>query len=325
MRVLITGATGFVGSHLTEKLVNEGYEVRALARQSSDTSLLKNLNVEIVYGDITNVAAVEKAVTGCQQVYHLAAKTSQARLPKNQFYAINVKGAENVACSAMKANVERLVYVSTGGIYGTIKNPPVDEDTKPSPNSLYRESKLLGEQVVLAHRKKEGLPVVISRISNVFGPGSTNWLGLFQAIAAKRFRIIGAGENHTHMGYITDVVDGLRRCGEIRGIEGEAYLIAGKEPIKLKQLVEIIAQELGINNSRGRRPAGPFRAFSYLAQLVYRCFSVELPHSHRYELFLADNVFDISKAQNELGYCPKVSLREGIQQTIRWYRENGYI
>jgi len=127
MKVLVTGATGFVGGHLAETLVGAGYEVKVLARPSSDMSLLKKLNVEIVQGDITDVAAVERAVSGCRHVYHLAAKTSHGRLSRKQYDMVNVKGTDNVARAAMKANVERLVYCSSGGIYGMIQSPPADE------------------------------------------------------------------------------------------------------------------------------------------------------------------------------------------------------
>jgi len=325
MRVLITGATGFVGGHLAETMVHEGCQVRAIVRRSSDTSLLKTLDIEIVYGDITDGAAVENAVRGCERVYHLAAKTSRVRSSRKGYYAVNIEGTEKVACAALKADVDRFVYCSSAGIYGAIHHPPVDEQTKPNPNSHYRQSKLLGEEVVLDYHKREGLPVVVARVTGVFGPRSLAWLGLFQAVATRRFRIIGTGDNHRHIGFIADVVDGLKRCGEVAGIEGECYVITGKEPIRVKHLVEMIAQELGISAPRGRLPAGPFRAFTYLALKVYKSFGVELPYSCRYDLFLRDEKFNISKAQRALGYCPRVSMGEGIRQTIAWYRDMGYL
>jgi nucleoside-diphosphate-sugar epimerase len=326
MKALVTGATGFVGGHLAETLVGAGYEIKVLARPSSNLAVLRNLDVEIVRGDITDVAAVEQAVRGCRHVYHLAGKTSQGRLSRKQYYMVNEKGTDNVARASMKANVERLVYCSSGGVYGMIQSPPADENTKPNPNSLYRESKLLGEEVVRAYHKKDGLPVVIARITGAFGPRSlSNWLPLIQTIASKHFRLIGDGENHCHLGYISDVVDGMRRCGEVPGIEGKSYIITGKEPITVKQLVTMIAQELGIRDPPGSLPAGPFRVFNDIGQRVYRLWGIEIPHSHRYEFFLADAIYDISKAQNELGYAPNVSVREGIQRSVRWYREMGYL
>lgn len=325
MKVLVTGATGFVGSHLAETLAREGYGVRALARPSSDTGLLEKLGVEIVRGEITDVAAVEKAVEGCRQVYHVAGMTALRRGSRHEYYAINVEGTRNVATASLKAAIERLVYMSTVGVYGIIKSPPVDEGSKTSPDSPYQETKLEGEEVVSSCYKKEGLPVVIARLPGVLGPRSLIWLGLFQAIAKRRFRIIGSGENHTHTVYITDAVDGLRRCAETRGIEGECYLLADKEPITVKQLVNMLSQELEGHISPVRLPAFPYRAFYRLGSFVHKRFGFELPRAIAYELFLTDKVVCISKARKELGYEPKVSTKEGIQRTVEWYRQNGYL
>jgi nucleoside-diphosphate-sugar epimerase len=326
MKVLVTGATGFVGSHLCERLIQEGYEVRALARESSDVSLLKSLGIQIVYGNILDIDSVERAVDGCGVVYHLAARTSRHSSSCSQDdYAINIEGTKRVVNAAVKAGIERFVYGSSVGVYGIIKNPPVDEQTPPNPNTCYRDSKLKGEVVVLSQYKNEGLPVVIARISSVYGPRSLNWLSLFQALARKRFRMLGSGENHRDMVYISDVVEGIKLCGVKKGIEGETYILSGKEPQKLNQLVYMIAEELGVNIPSIRSPEFPFRAWYDFATFIYMHSGLELPRAHTYELFLEDRVLNITKAQKELGYDPKVSIREGIQQAVRWYRENGYI
>ena len=326
MKVLVTGATGFVGSHLSERLTQERYEVRALVRESSDVSLLKSLGIEIVYGDILDIDSVQKAVSGCEIVYHLAARTSRHSSASNQDdYAINVEGTKRVVNAALEAGVGRLVYGSSVGVYGFIKSPPVDEQTTPNPNSYYRDSKLKGEVVVLSQWKNEGLPAVIARISSVYGPRSLNWLGLFQALARRRFRMLGSGENHRDMVYVSDVVEGIKLCGVKKGIEGETYIISGKEPKTLNQLVYMIAEELGVNIPSIRSPEFPFRAWYDFATFIYMHSGFELPRAHTYELFLEDRVLNITKAQKELGYDPKVSVREGIQQAVRWYRENGYI
>ena len=324
MKVLVTGATGFVGSHLTERLVLEGYSVKALTREYSDVSLLKSLGVEIVYGDIRDVAALEKAVSGCEQVYHLAAATPWRGPSRQNYYTVNVIGTENLARAAIKARVNRLVHVSTAGVHGTIRIPPVYENSKTNPNSISHGTKLAGEKVVLSYYKREGLPVVIARLSSVLGPRALSWLGLFKSIAKGNFRIIGSGENHVHTGCVPDVVDALRRCADTMGVEGECYLIAGKEPIKVKEFLEMIAQELGVSASFVCLPAAPYRSLHILSTLIYRYFGF-LPHSNRYELFLTDRILCISKAQKELGYNPQVPMREEIKQTVKWYREKGYI
>ncbi len=325
MKVLVTGATGFIGSHLTERLIEDGYAVKALVRESGDVSLLESLGVEIVYGDIRDLAAVEKAAGGCEQVYHLAAATPWRRVSRQKYFAVNVEGTENLAYAATKAGITRLVHVSTAGVHGTIKTPPVYEHSKTNPNSLSHGTKLKGEEVLLSCYKRKGLPVVVARLSSVLGPRGLSWLGLFQAIATKNFRIIGSGENHVHTSCVSDVVDGLRRSADTGDIEGECYLIASKEPIKVKQFVEMIAEELGIKVSFSGLPAAPYLLLHSLSTAMYKHFGLFFTPSNKYELFLTDRVLCISKAQKELGYNPQISVREGIKQTVKWFREKGYI
>ena len=221
MKVLITGATGFIGGNLAEALVKEGHEVRALARLTSDTSRLKRLDVEIVNGDLRDEAATKTAVAGCERVYHLAAKTTKDHLTKRKYYAHNVQGTKNLAEAALNAGVRRFVYASSVGVYGTLANSGIDENTTPRPDSYYRETKYAGEKELLRLHKENGLPVVVARLGSVYGPGSRVWLDVFRKVATGDFRIIGTGDNLNHWIYVDDLVDGLRRCAETTGVEGE--------------------------------------------------------------------------------------------------------
>jgi nucleoside-diphosphate-sugar epimerase len=325
MKILVTGATGFVGSHLTESLVQRGYTVKALARRSSNTTALEKLGVEIAYGDITDAASVEQAAQGCQQIYHLAAKMLEPGTPRKVYYATNVEGSQNVAQAALKAGVERLVYASSAGVYGVIRHPPVNENTALNPSSGYRETKFLGEQAVRSLHQSHQLPVVIVRLPGVYGPGSLSILGLTQVVASKNFRMIGTGNNHDHLAYVSDIVEGLRLCGETPGIEGECYLMGDRQAATVRQIVDLIAQELGNDRPYGSLPIAPYRAFNALAEFTYKRFNYDLPRIHRYALFLADKVLDISKAQTQLGYNPQVPVTVGVPKTVQWFREKRYI
>jgi len=321
----VTGATGFVGGYLVETLVRHGYEIKALARPASDTSWLNKLNVEIVEGDIRDAAAMKKSVTGCQHVYHLAAKTTKSRLSKKEYRAYNVEGTVNVAKAALDAGVDRLVYASSVGVYGTGRNSSIDENTAPNPDSYYRETKLAGEKEVLRLHRDGGLPVVVARLGTVIGPGSLSWLEICRKIGQGSFRIIGAGDNYDHMVYVDDLVDGLRRCGEVKGIEGRTYILAGPEPAKLREVIEIIAEKLGADILRDRLPLAPFGIYQRIGSSVFRSFGVQLPRSHYYDLFLMGQIFRITKAKEQLGYFPKVSLRDGFHRLLDWYCERGYL
>jgi nucleoside-diphosphate-sugar epimerase len=325
LKVLITGATGFIGARLAETLIKTGHDVRGLAQQTSDTSLLKKLDVEIVRGNIRDAVAMKNAVKDCQCVYHLAAKKTKDRLSKKQYYVHNVEGTKNVAQAALSAGVSRLVYASTIGVYGTLRNSSIDENTAPKPDSFYRETKLGGEKEIVRLHRENGLPAVVARLGTIFGPGSCSWLDLCHKIVNGNLRIIGTGENYDQMVYVDDLVEGLRRCGETRCIEGRKYILAGAEPAKLRRVLEILAEELGADRFLETLSAGPFRVYQRTCAFAYRSFGVELPRSHYYDLFLTNCIFTTTKAQEELGYFPKVSLRDGFRRLLTWYREKGHL
>lgn len=325
MKVLVTGATGFIGGHLVKMLVRDGFEIKALARQNSDTSLLEKLDVELVEADIRDEGAMKKAIRGCPCVYHLAAKTTKHHLSKKDYYAYNVQGTRNVAQAAISAGVNRLVYASTIGVYGTVNNMSIDENTAPSPDSFYRETKLAGEKEVIRSHRDNGLPVVVARLGIVFGPGSCSWLEVCRKIAKGNFRVIGRGENHNHMVYVEDLIEGLRRCGDAKGVEGKTYLLTDPNPVTLRQVLAMIAKEMGVDSSFDALPVAPFRSYQRFSRLVYRFLGIELPRSRYYDLFLTNHIFISTKARDELDFSPKVSLKDGLGRMIQWYREAGYL
>jgi nucleoside-diphosphate-sugar epimerase len=325
VKVLVTGATGFIGGRLVENLARRGHQIRALAREASDKSLLTKLDVEIVNGDIRDAGAMNQAVQGCECVYHLAAKITKDGLSRREYYAHNVEGTKNVAQAALAASVNRFVYASSIGVFGTFSDSTIDENTAAKPDSYYRETKFRAEQEVLRLHQQRGLPAVVARVGSVYGPGSCSWLGLCRKILKGNFQIIGTGENYDHMVCVDDLVEGLRRCGEVNGVEGRTYILAGPDPATLREVLGLIAEELGVKSDLGSLPITPFRAYKHLCGLVYRSFKVELPRSHYYDLFLTDHIFRTRKAQEELSYFPSISLRNGFQRLLDWYRESGYL
>lgn len=325
MKALVTGATGFIGSHLVQRLIQDGYAVRALARQSSDTVGLESLGVEVVRGDLLDPALMEKAARGCEQLYHLAVPRARTSLPKRTYHEVNIAGARNVARAAQMAGIQRLVFAGSAVASRTNSPALIDESSSYDPDSAYRETKLAGEQELLSLHTSASLPIVVARLPRVLGPRCMAWVGLFQAIAARRFRLIGSGTNWIHVGPVPDIVDGLRRCAETAAIEGECYVLAGKEPVRVKDLMAMIAGELNVDLRRARLPVGPYRAFHSFAAFTYKRLGLEFPRSHRYEIFFTDRRFDISKAKGQLGYDPQMSVRECIRETARWYQEKGLI
>jgi nucleoside-diphosphate-sugar epimerase len=325
MRALITGAAGFVGNYLAESLLRDGHAVRGFVRPTKDTSVLEQLGVEIARGDLADSASVERAIQGCDQVYHLAALTSRQKPTRKEAMAVNCEGTRHVVRAALQAGISRMVYSSTAGVYGVISDAPVDEASPVNPDSPYQEAKVAGEELVLAAYRDHRFPVVIARFPGVLGKGSMSWVPLFRAIGTGKFRIIGSGHNHTHTGHILDIVDGLRRCGETPNIEGQCYLLAGKTATRIDEFVKLFAKELGVSISSMRLPNFPYRVFHRMSCLLYRSFSITLPRANDYELFISDKVLSLEKAKRELGYEPKIPIEQGIRETLQWYREQSLI
>ncbi|MEA5619320.1 NAD(P)-dependent oxidoreductase [Cronbergia sp. UHCC 0137] len=325
MRILVTGASGFIGGYLTKMLVEAGHNVKTLVRCHSDITRLKDLDVEIISGDIRNIEDLEKIMKGCEQVYHGAAQRTQPKIPKKDYYSVNVDGSRNIAQTAIKTDVKRLVYLSTAGVYGTIKQVKVDENTPCYPNTYYRTTKWLGEKVLLSYYQQHNLPVVIARLSGVCGAGSLNWLGLVKAIATPNFRLIGTGNNEYHLTDIQDIITGLKLCADKPNIEGKTYNIAAKESMKVKNIVNLIAENLNIVQPSQHLPSLPYHTFSTMTEWFYTTFKRQLPGHHRYDMFVGNRSLNISKAIAELDYSPQILPPAAIKILINWYQEKDYV
>lgn len=327
MRFLVTGATGFIGRHLVERLIAAGEQVKALVRPAADATWLDAHGVEVIRGDIADADAVQRAAKNCGVLFHLAARTeSVGLLSRDDVRVANIQGTENVARAALCADVERLVFSSSVAVYGRIaKNRLIDETSETNPDSPYGESKVRGEQIVLAARKQSGLPVVVARIATVWGPGTTSWLGLFRSIASGRFRLIGNGMNHHHIADVSDIVEGLLLCGSKQGIEGRTYTLAGDESVPLRGLVEMIGEEVGVGRFPAPLPATPLYVYRSLDRLVVALTGHKLPRADRLAMFLGDRTFDISRAKQQLEYNPKVKTKDTIHRMAEWFRAQGHL
>ena len=325
MRILVTGATGFIGTRLVRRLVEEGHSVRALARESSDVGFLRPLDVEIVRGDVLDAPSVERAARGCAVAYHLAAARTASVARPSDVRAINVEGTHNVARAALRVGLDRLVHASSTGIYGAFNSRMATEDDQPRPNSPYRLSKWEAETLLRRAHRDEALPIVIARVCSTLGAGARRWLPLFRKIGQGRFRLIGRGTNLLHPGHVDDMVDGLRRAAAEPGVEGETYNLAGPQPLTSAEFMRMIAAELDTTLSALRLPSAPYRARYLLAN---RTFAAEGPTwlgFHPYEMFLTDRGINLAKAGRGIGFDPQIPVRRAIRDTIAWYREQGHL
>jgi nucleoside-diphosphate-sugar epimerase len=325
-RVLVTGATGFTGGHLCERLVKEGQSVRALVRDPCRASKLKQLDVELALGDLRNSASVERAMAGTDLVYHIGAEFRHENLSRKEMREVNVDGTRNMLDAAVKAGVQRFIHCSTVGVHGDVKDPPANENAPYAPGDVYQHSKTDAERLVLQYGDQAQLPIVIFRPGGIYGPGDLRFLKLFKAIKKRRFIMLGSGQVLYQVVYIDDLIDGILLCGSKEDAVGKTYILTGNEPATLNQLVKMIAEAVGVRGSRLRFPVMPVYLAGAACELICKPFGINPPlYRRRVDFFRKTRSFDISKAKSELGFEPRVDLCSGIKRTAAWYRQEGLL
>jgi len=323
---VVTGATGFTGGHLARLLVRRGRTVRALVHNPVRARRLEADGIELVAGDIRDRAAIERAVRGADVVYNIAAIYRQAGISAAAYRAVNATAAEQVVEAAARAGVRRVVHCSTVGVHGDVEHPPANEDAPLRPGDIYQITKLEGEERAREAGKRLGVEVTIVRPTGIYGPGDRRLLKLFRGVVRRRFPMLGRGQIYYHLTYIDDVVDGFVSCAEHPAAAHRTYIIGGSEVPTLNALVATVADVAGVKPPRLRFPVWPFWIAGALCEGVCVPLGIEPPlYRRRVDFYTKSRAFDIARARHELAYEPKVGLREGIQRTLEWYRQQGWI
>lgn len=326
MKILVTGGTGFAGSHLVSRLLSEGKEVRVLVRPTSNFALLKELGVEIVLGDITDRNSVTKSLEGIDIVFHIAAAYRTAGIPDKVYWEVNVEGTRNVLEASTERGVKRFIHCSTIGVHGDVKEIPATELTPFNPGDVYQITKLEGEKLAIKFYREKGLPVVVIRPMSIYGPGDTRLLKLFKMVSKGKFIMLGDGNTLWHGVYIDDLVSGFKLAAEKNGVLGEAFIIGGDKYVTLNELVKKIANAFGVEVRQFHIPARPLQILGSLCESICIPLHIEPPiYRRRVDFFTKNRAFDISKAREKLGYQPKFNLELGIKLTVDWYKEKGFL
>ncbi|MFN2137036.1 MAG: NAD-dependent epimerase/dehydratase family protein [Candidatus Promineifilaceae bacterium] len=328
-KVVMTGATGFVGSALAEALLTEGVELHALTRPTSDLGRLKHLDISWHVGDITRPESMEGLFDGAEYVIHVAGLLGAAGIPDATYRRINTAGSNNVFSEAMSGGARpRVIYISSAGVLGPFSGqegePAPDESSPLAPSNAYEQSKAAAEMVARSY-VAAGLPLIIVRPEFIYGPGDLHVLGLFRTIKRRQFFFIGDGHNTCHPTYIDDTVDGLLRV-MWDGQPGEIYHITGPRPITFRTLAETIAAELGVPAPRLALPKPLVLLGAAGAETVATRLGRSVPLSRTGVAFFSENRRSTyAKAQAELGYEPQFDIKEGVARSVAWYREQGLL
>jgi nucleoside-diphosphate-sugar epimerase len=324
MEVLVTGGNGFVGRHVVSALLERGDDVRVLALPTEETSWLQERGVAVHRGDIRRPETLTEPVRGAEGVLHLAAMMDVWR-PLEDYRAANVAGTENVSRAALAAGVRRLVHMSSSSVYGVALGRPADESFPLAPfPDPYPVTKAEGDKLVQRMIAQDGLPAVIVRPDQIFGPGDHLHFGrMADRLRAGKSIIVGAGDNALPLVYVADVVRGLLLALDDERAVGQAYNITNDRPLTQRQLLDAIAEDVGAAPPRLHVPYRALYAAGYAAERLARIRrSQRQPVVTRLgvNVFGTDNRHAIDKAREELGYEPRVSLREGVRLAADWYR-----
>jgi dihydroflavonol-4-reductase len=326
MTTLVTGATGFVGSHVARQLVAAGEPVRALARPSSRRQALDGVAVEWVEGDLRDEASLALALRGVRRVYHVAADYRLWAKRPQEIYENNVTGTKNLLAGALRARVEKFVYTSTVATIAVPRRASLpDETNRASVDEMvgnYKKSKLIAEQEALraAH---EGLPVVIVNPTTPVGPG--DWKPtptgriILDFLLGHMPAYVDTGLNFVA---VEDAVRGHLLAAE-RGKVGERYLLGGKN-LTLKELLDTLAKITGLPAPARQIPHAVALVAAYADAAFSRVLGrepripVEGVRIARHKMFVND-----AKARKELGY-ESTPVEAALERAVRWYAENGY-
>jgi len=327
MKILVTGGTGFTGSTLTRRLLEQGHQVAVLDNQPGYFfDELKSLGAEITIGSVSDRDAVREVMRGCEIVHHVAAAFRLVNLPKQVYWDVNVEGTRYLMDAALDYGVRKFINCSTCGVHGDVKNGPADEQFPIAPEDYYQYTKYEAEKIVPAFVDR-GLKVVTLRPTAIYGPGDPErFLMLFRRVNKGKFLMFGSGEAHYHPLYIDNLVDAFELAASYGKGAGETYLIGDEHHYSLNELVKAIAEALGVHLRLTHLPFWPLWTAAAACEMVYKPLPKEPPlFRRRVDWFRQNRAFSIDKAKQELGYLPNVDLKTGLAATAKWYREHGYL
>ncbi len=331
MKAFVTGASGFLGTHLVRRLVNDGHTVYSLVRKTSKIDELQHLDTEFLYGDVRDTASLEKVFQShpdIDTVFHLAGLLTPVSVDDSVYWDINYQGTQNILNVVRNAeNVRAFVQCSTVGVIGPLPEIPADETARCAPDSNYGDSKYKAELLALEYHNSFQLPITVARPAWIYGPGDRRTYKFFRMVAKGKFFIIGDGQTKLSPVYVEDVVQGLVLCAQqIEKSAGEVFIVSGEQPVTLEFLASTIAKEAGTSILPFNVPAGIAKIGAIACETLCKPLGIEPPiHRRRLDFFLRNQAFDISKIRETLDYRPQTDVLTGVKQAIHWYKEQGWI
>jgi len=328
VKVLVTGATGFIGSHVADKLLAKGYYVRCIARKTSNLRWLDGKNFEIVEASLDNPESLIKAVEGVDYVYHVAGLTFARNY--EEFLKGNRDATANLISVVEKhaPNIKRFLFVSSQTVVGPAKSlyEPVDETTPRNPITSYGRSKKEAEDVVLSYKDK--IPFTILRAPAVYGPRDTAIYDIFRTVKMGLGTMVGFRDKYISLIHSEDLSRGIIEAAESEKTKDEIYFVSSEEFYTWKQLINIIAEKMNKKFVlKIRLPHFIVLTVAAISEFLGK-FS-DKPPVFNYEKgidFIQDYwICSTEKAKRDFGYRQMMSIEDGMQNTIEWYKQNKWL
>jgi ornithine--oxo-acid transaminase len=325
---LVTGATGFIGGHLAQRLVKEGYQVRCLTRETSDTSLLDKLDVEIAVGDLTSARSLSRAAQDCRYVFHCGALVSDWATT-DEIENINVEGTRNLLEAAVGASVERFIHFSTTDVYGYPGAPQVDETYAATRfRNWYAQTKLAAEGEVRRVEKAHALEAVILRPATVYGPGSTEVVGgIARAIRDGNMLLVDGGRALAGLVYVDNLIDAALLALRHEAAPGQAFNASDGLDVTWKDFTDGLAEGLGCSQVRWSLPYWAANGIGFSLEQGYRLLrrttrlrTQPLLSRQAVHVLGRNQDFSNHKARELLGWEPRVDYASGLDQTLAWLK-----
>lgn len=328
-KLLVTGATGFIGSRLALRAHQLGIDVLATGRAELHVEAermleLRAAGVRVEVGMLQDLELVNRLLPGRDTVIHLAAAQHEAEMPDSYFRAVNVDSVRTLLAACRDHNVRRFVYGSTIGVYGGTSESLLDEDSPVRPDNVYTSTKLEAESLV--HGFEQQMETCIVRIAETYGPGDRRLLKLFRSIARGHFVMIGSGSNRRQCIHVDDLARGLLLASQHSAAVGQTFVLAGSDIMTTQDMVRRIAMVLERRPPRLQLPMWPFVAAAGVMETTLPPLHIAPPlHSRRLDFFRKSFVFSTARAQSLLGFHPAIDFRTGAADTVSWYRARGLL
>ncbi|MCX6639775.1 MAG: NAD(P)-dependent oxidoreductase [bacterium] len=324
-KILITGATGYIGGKAAFYFLRKGDTVCVLVRDRSRLNPEIQQNCEVIIGDVNHPESLQNLSKDIDTVIHSAGRLGTWGVSYQQMYETNAQGVRNLIEACYRHASPRFIHLSAGGVTGPLDTPFVDESYPPCPYTDYEKSKWEGEQIALRLAAERDLNLSVIRPTFTYGPDDPHKFSLFKAVQKGRFAFIGDGNSTIHPVYIDDLLQGIDLAISST-IKQRAIIVGGPRPVTKRELVQTIAQKLGVAEPNMMIPTSFATVVALMCETAAKMLRLSPPLTRSRVIMMSRNWgYSISLAKELLGFQPRFDLNQGVANTVASYRSLGWL